>query len=294
MPKQIIMLVILTLSLSFGGSLLAKPGRMLGEAPINNPSGKQKVNPPKVHEKKKVDEEKTNPLLGVTKRDYSLYLKMGDRSSKWNEYVKPAFESFDNGNIATASIFLNKAYEMGCKDPLVLFRLGIIKEIRGKTADAAVIFTQAAEGIEKYYPKHPISEGIYKHTGRALYGSNRHLEALPYLTEALKLEPNDFMLLFMAGQILHQMKEPDKAKIALEKALGVSRPAGIEVESLIPLLHELITVTFKMKDFQACANYIDQTLAIYPTDSLAINYKKKLTAKLRQKRELEMIKKFVQ
>lgn len=279
-----------------GGPDKPKPGSMMEAAPLTSvprPPAPRKDTKPTNDGRRTMDEEKKAPITSVTKDDYKLYAKSGHRSKKWDQFIEPAFQAFDGDNLATASIFLQKAYDAGCRDPLVLFRLGLFKESRGANAEAASMLGEAAAGLPKYYPSHPLSAAINKHTARALYSIERYDEALPYLTEALSLEPDDFMLLFMSGQILNQRGELDRARAVLEKATTLPPPPGIEMDAAKSLLRALADVTFKLGDLEQCAVYVEGLLKLSPADPIGQGYRQKLQEKQRKQKEQQIIDNFV-
>jgi len=240
---------------------------------------------------KKEEKKKTPKLHATTKKDYSYYTKSGHRSSKWNNLILPGFQSFDSGSLSTSFIFLQKAYDKGCRDPLVLFRLAIYKESMKQYANAAQFIKEAVEKVGERYPTHPLNKAIHKHAGRALYNIGDINGALVHISEALKYEPDDFMLLFMAGQLLNQKGNPSEAREMLESALVVSPPADVgAAQAIKPLLHELMAATFNMKDYKACKSYAEQMIALDPTDRAAHDYKYKAGTKLRWDRETKIIK----
>lgn len=269
----------------------APAGTMMEAAPLT--SVPRKDTKPTNDGRRTMDEEKKVPITSVTKNDYKLYTKSGHRSKKWDQFIEPAFQAFDNDNLATASIFLQKAYGAGCRDPFVLFRLGIFKESRGEHAEAAAMFAEAASTLPKYYPSHPLSAVINKHAARALYSIERYDEALPYLTEAINFEPNDFMLLFMAGQILNQKGEIERARTIFEKAATLPPPPGIEMDAAKSLLRALADVTFKLGDLEQCTVYVEGLLKLAPSDPIGLGYRQKLQEKHRRMKEQEIIDKFV-
>jgi tetratricopeptide (TPR) repeat protein len=272
--------------------------QMMGEAPIvkKAPGTKQATQapPPAAGKTTQEQTQKDSGIQPVTSNDYKYYAKEGHRSSKWNEYVQPGFQTFDSGNLATSSIFLKKAYDLGCRDALVLFRLGIYNEYQGKYPEAATLLKLAADDAAARYADHPISKAVYKHLGRALYQAGDLNGAIVQLTQALRFEPDDFTALFLAGQILNQMNEPEKARVALEKAYTLQPSGESSVDLKKPLLHELIVATSNVKDFDAAARYIEEMLAAYPGDPLAMKYKGQLQEIMRKKRENEMLKKLSQ
>ncbi|OQA58579.1 MAG: Tetratricopeptide repeat protein [bacterium ADurb.Bin270] len=318
--KTFIFQIIIIVALAAASIPANLPAQMLGEAPVASPSasppprgpgeaGKpvsegqpQSIadtiaipKPPEGGRDESAAKPASTEINPLTQKDYSWYLKSGDKSPKWNEFIEPAFQSFDSGNFATAGIFLQRAYDAGCRDPLILFRLALIKESREGYIEAANMYLEAAKGVEKRYPGHPISRGIHKHVGRSLYKVDRPAEALPFITEALRHSPNDFMMLLMAGQILRSIGENDKARIALEKALTVERPAGSDgLDSIRPVLHELILATFALQNVGMCSKYVEQMTSLDPSDQVASIYRRKIAEIENKRRERELIKRLTE
>ena len=234
------------------------------------------------------------PMKATTDEDIKLYLKQGDRDPKWDEFIAPAFESFDKERFATAGIFLNKAYELGCRDPLVLFRLGIYRESQDRTKEAADLMLEAAKGMGNRYPGHPLAQAVPKHAGRALYTADRVDEALPYLEKALALEPDDFMLLLMIGQIDRMKKRHAKARDRFEKALAAGAPEGVTPDPKLTLMRELIIITYELEDYKACEGYVERVREIEPKDKVALDYNKRLGKRKQRQREMDLIKRITE
>jgi len=270
-------------------------GKMIGAAPIPDLLGK----PPPKAKAAAPDEKAPEGALPtsqavptpITPGDYVLYLKNGHRDKEWDEWIVPAFESFDSGSYATASIFLSKAYDKGCRDPMVLLRLGIYKESRGEAKEAAKLLRLAAEETPKHYPKHPIATGIHRHAGRALYKVDDFEAALPHLKEALKHEPEDFMLLLMTGQIERMKGNIKAARGYFERALAARMPAGMKPDPKSTVLGELMIITFEQGDLEACDRYVKAALKHDPKDKVALKYKGLVGRARFRQRELEIIKK---
>lgn len=261
--------------------------QMMGAAPA---TGKK----PAAKNGKQAPVVESTELETTTAKDYSYYLKSGHKSPKWNEFIEPAFQTFDSENMSTASIFMQRAYDQGCRDPLLLFRYGIYLESKGKYNDAAELLLETADGVKKRYPSHPLNKSIYKHTGRTLYHVGRYSEALTQLTEALKIQNDDFMLLFMSGQILHHLGELQKARFILEKAALSPPPMDMAASTVKPLLHELILITSKMGDMVACEIYVNQLLTFFPDDPMALQHRRELTKMKNKAREREILKNIIQ
>ena len=228
------------------------------------------------------------------KNDIAWYLKAGDRNPKWNDLVEPGFSSFDSGAYPTASVFLKKAYDLGCRDGLLLYRLGLYQESLKNYKEAAELLLLAAERIPKQYPSHPMAKGIHEHAARALYQANDIARALPEFQAALAVTPDNFMLLFMAGQILLTQKKYEEARPLFERALTVKPPEGLEIDPQQRVWRELMKITWEMKDYESCGAYAELILAANPTDPVALSYKQQLERAKYQQKEREIIKKMVQ
>lgn len=274
------------------------PAKMIGAAPVPDLLGAPGT-PPRESEGEGAAG-KQKPIITsavpvpITPKDYEIYLQSGDRGKVWDEWIKPAFESFDAGNYATAAIFLSSAYEKGCRDPMVLFRLGIYEESRGKAKEAAEMLKTAAADAKRRYPKHPLASAIHRHAGRALYKVDDYKGALPHLKEALTYEPNDFMLLLMTGQIERMEGRKEKARGYFELALAAPMPEGVKPDPTTTVLGELIVITYDLKDYDACDKYIKMALERDPKDKVANKYKGLVGRARFRQRELEIIKKIVE
>lgn len=231
----------------------------------------------------------TPKKIAKATNDYAFYLKAGDRSPKWNEFIEPGFTTFDNENLATAYVFLNKAFEQGCRDGLVLFRLGIFMEIQKRYPEAAELLAAAAEKIPKQYPGHPLAKGIHEHAGRALYQIDDYARALPELQKAIEHSPDNFMVLFMTGQLLRLSKQYAAARGTFEQAMKATPPKGMEADAKYRLSRELMLLAFELRDFPTCLTYVHQVLAIAPADPLALSYKQKLEYQMKEREVIEQL-----
>ncbi len=233
-------------------------------------------------------------LQSTTDKDLELYMASGHRDKKWDEYIQSAFQSFDAENLATAGIFLKKAYELGCRDPLALFRLALSRENAKDPKGAADHFVEAEKELAARYPGHPLAAAINKHAGRSLYKADRYEEALPYLAKAIEIEPNDFMLLLMAGQIERIQKRYAPAREHFEKALAANAPTGMTPDPVLTIQRELIIITYLLKDREACEGYIAKVKEKDPADKVANEYQRMIDKARYREKELELLKKLSQ
>ncbi|MBI4126707.1 MAG: DUF3808 domain-containing protein [Deltaproteobacteria bacterium] len=228
-----------------------------------------------------------------TPSDWTFYQKSGEHSAKWDDLVKSGFESYDGGHMATAMIFFRKAFDSGCRDPLVLTKLGLSVEAKNDFERAASYFIEAARRFPFVYPSHPDAVHINEHAGRALYQLGRFNEAVPYLESALQKDPENFMLLFMTAQILRSQKKVDEAMARFQKALTLPPPKGVNQPQLA-IYRELTALAFETGDYDGCLKYADQLLTLNPNDSIALSFRDRAKQKLYEKREREVLEKITQ
>ena len=226
--------------------------------------------------------------------DYALYEKSGHKSPQWNGLIKAGFSAFESGDMDTSLAFMEKAYTKGCHDGLLLFKLGLYSESKKDYPAAAKFFEESLPKLKQQYPNHKESKRIYEHLGRVYYQSDQFDKALPYLGKALKDDPDNFMLLFMSGQILRAKHDYAKAIAYFQKALIIKIPADLKPNPRKTVLTELMMLTYEIKDFSNCIKYADQVLKIDPRDPIALSYKRQVEKAEFQKRQKEAIKKFTE
>lgn len=228
-----------------------------------------------------------------TSSDWTFYQKSGEHSVQWDDLVKSGFESYDGGHMATAMIFFRKSHDAGCRDPLVLTKLGLSVEAKNDFERAASYFREAARRFPFVYPTHPDAIHINEHAGRALYQLSRFNEAVPYLESALTHDPDNFMLLFMTAQILRSQKKYDEAMARFQKALALPPPKGVD-NPYLAIMRELTALAFETGDYDGCLKYVDQLLAVNPGDPTALSFRDRAKQKLYEKREREVLEKITQ
>lgn len=233
-------------------------------------------------------EEKPTELAGITKNDYKIYLKSGHRSPKWDELIEPAFTAFDSDNLATASIFLQKAYELGCRDPLVLYRLAIYAESRGDTLKSAELFNTTVEEITKRHQTHPLAKTINKQAATALYRLGKNELALTRIQKAIESEPDDFMLLFMAGQLSRMANDNETALTHFTRAEKNLTPE-LGTQAPISLYREITNLVCIKKDLEACKAYTEKLEKASPNDPIAQHARQQLSDHELKQKEKQLI-----
>ena len=228
--------------------------------------------------------------------DFALYNKSGERSKVWNEYVQSGFEAFEAGNIPTALVFLQKAYDKGCRDGLMTARLGLIHESMGRPKEAVILLEQARPKLKKTYPKHDFTQNIDAHLARMYYSDNQYNKALPLFLEALKTAPDDFTLLFLTGQVLREQDKKAEAYKHYKRAEVLPVPTDVKPDPKKALLKELMALAYEMKRYDESLSYAEQILILDPRDPIATSYKKTISRKkFKQQQDQgikDMIKKY--
>ncbi len=234
--------------------------------------------------------------------DYDLYLKSGQRSPQWDGMIKAGFQSYDSGDVLTGLVFLQKAYNLGCRDGLLLFKMGLYYETKKDYKQAEKYFNEAAEKLAQQYPDYPETKKMHEHLARLYYQTDQFDKALPEIEEALKTAPDSFMLLFMSAQIYRVQKNYTQAIANFEKALTAPSPypspsrgegkGGGDPKKIV--MTELMALYYEMKDYGNCLKYAEMILQVFPKDRAALSYRQQIQQMQYKQREQEAIKKIIQ
>lgn len=159
-----------------------------------------------------------------SKSDWHYYQTHGHKSEKWNSLVEAGFDTFESGNLDTAQNFLQRAQALGCKDGLVLFTLAQIIEAKGNLRGALDLYTQLKPVMEKQYTPYPETKSLSEHIAGIYYQLERYDDALPLYLEAIQKQGENFIRLYLVGQIYRIQEKPKEAIGFFEKALNFSPP----------------------------------------------------------------------
>ena len=214
--------------------------------------------------------------------DFQLYQKEGQKSPSWDNLVQAAFETESPETQATSFVFLKKAYDLGCRDALVLSKLALYYEVKQNLKDALKLFVLASEKFEQQYMTHPIRAEADAHAARIAYQLQDFPLSQKFADQALILKPNDFGLLFMSGQLLRKAGKLPEARSRLEQAMQVPAPQGLAFDPQVVVLRELVMTTAQMQDDDACFTYAEMLLKKIPNDQVAMQNRERVLIK-RQK-----------
>jgi|SRR3989338_4768779 len=225
--------------------------------------------------------------------DWEAYQKSGHQSPKWNSLVQGGFESFDTGNWSTASNFLERARNKGCKDGLVLFKLGLYQEYLKEYSKAVALMKQADGALQKQYPDHATTRAFHETLGRIYYEWDHYDEALPEIEQAIQQLGENFMRLLMAGQILRMQQQWKAAISAFEKALQYDPPKGMAGNPKQLVLMELMKAHYETGDYDTALQYANIVLKTDPANNLALTYKRQIEQKRHEEHEREVLEKMI-
>ena len=225
--------------------------------------------------------------------DWAAYQKSGHRAAKWDALVQSGFEAFDAGNFSTASNFLERARGRGCKDGLLLFKLGLYEEYL-KEYPKAVDFLKSAESpLQKQYPNHETTRAFHENLGRVYYEWDHYEEALPHIQQSIAQLGENFMRLFMAGQILRMQQQWKEAIVDFEKSLQYETPAGTPGNSKLLVMLELTKAYAAVGNEEKALSYANAVLKIDPTNAMAQNYRQQIEHQKYQKHEREVMENMI-
>jgi len=225
--------------------------------------------------------------------DYALYEKNGHRSSSWDSLVKASFESFDSGDIGTGLLFMQKAYDKGCKDGLLLLKISLYYELNKDYKKAIDYLTQASPALTKQYPSYEQTKRLHEHFARLYYQTDQYDKALPEIELALKDNLDNFTLLFILGQIYLTQKDNQKAVQAFELALRCNDKSRTPAATMT-IAAQLMITYYELQDFEKSLFYAERILESDPSNQTALSYKQRIQKDAYQKKEKEAIEKMVQ
>ena len=225
--------------------------------------------------------------------DWELYQKEGLKSNSWDKLVQAGFETETQGSAATSYVFLRKAYELGCRDALVLMKLGFYYELKQNFKEALPLFSEASVKFEQQYKDHPLQTEADAHAARLAYQLQLFDISRKFAEQALILKPNDFGLLFLAGQLQRQAGKLPEAKQRFEQAMQVGAPAELGFDAQVTMLRELIVITAQLEDDQACLKYAEELARKVPGDQLAEKHRQRILMKRLEQQEKQRLREII-
>lgn len=221
------------------------------------------------------------PLFAKTGTDWGYYQMSGNRSEKWDPLVEAGFTALDGGNTNAGVHFLKRGVNLGCRDGLVYFRLAAVREADDDLKGALEILLMAETLLEKNYPAHPASLEIKDHLGNLYYGLGKFAEAKGAFLSAIEKRGENFVRLFLVGQIDRMNGEMASALSYFEKALLHSPPP--EASDMKIALHlELLEIYHAAENDEKVLEQASAILESVPNHPKALQYKEEVLRKRSQ------------
>ncbi|MBI4125473.1 MAG: tetratricopeptide repeat protein [Deltaproteobacteria bacterium] len=218
------------------------------------------------------------------KSDWDFYQKYGHTSAKWDSLVEAGLETFDGGNLDTAQNFLQRAAALGCKDGLVQLKLAQIIEAKGNLSGAAETILKLKPLLDQQYPKYPQTRDLAGHLGRLYYQLEKYDKALPFFLEAIEKQGENFLFLYLAGQIYRMQEKKAEAITFFEKALQ-QKPSPESPGPMVLLASlELMRLYFAAEQFDKALQTAEAVLDADPAIAEAQNIRDEIRrAKYKEK-----------
>ena len=224
------------------------------------------------------------------KSDWEYYQKGGHKDPKWDALVEAGFGAFDSSNFDTAINFMERAKALGCKDGLLLYKLATYTELLGNTKDAITLLKEAEPILRNRYPKHPATIQLSEHLAGLYYQAGKYDDALPEYLSAIRTQGENFLRLYLVGQMYRMKKDTKNAIPYFENAL--KQP---EQNSLRPLAQiELIKLYFDDKSFDKSLAMANQILEQDPQNPIALSYRDEIAHRKTQEKEREVMKRIIE
>lgn len=208
----------------------------------------------------------------VSASDWDDYQKSGHKNSKWDSYVEAGFSSFENGNVGTAEMFLQRAVARGCNDGLVYTKIGFYYEAQKNYKKAINYLKKAYQKLPVQYPNAENTKLMDESLGRNLFLAGNANAAEPYLQKAVD-KKESFMSLYILGQIIRTKGGYEKAIELFERALKSDRPKDIPPAIDILIMTEIAKAQYELKNYDASLEWWNKVLSMNPMNQTAQSYK---------------------
>jgi len=157
---------------------------------------------------------------GLAGLDIEEYETSKHASSQWNDLVKQGIEAYHSETYDIAQNMLYKAFNKGCRSPIVVFMLATILEYQQSYYSSLEYYKMAQKGFKKSNKKHRFNRTFNENYGRALYNSGKKQEALPILRKAAK-KSKSYWLFKLLGMLSYEQGDTLNALSYLERAVRV-------------------------------------------------------------------------
>jgi len=103
----------------------------------------------------------------------------------WMPALEKGFEAFDRRDSVSAAESLGAAYQQGCRDPIALYRYGVVLTQQGKPEEARTLLMDAIPELAAAYPAHRANAEIWITLGNMDFRAENYTAALEKYERAL-------------------------------------------------------------------------------------------------------------
>lgn len=177
---------------------------------------------------------------------------------------------------------------------MVFYKLDLIIESGGNLRGALETLDKAVPLMKSQYKEHPATKKLPEHLGNIYYQLGRYDEALPQFLEAIETDGENFLRLYLAGQIYRMQQNPKEAIPYFEKALTHPLPQGVPSGMKRLAQIELMKLYFDAGALDQSLAMANEILKEEPMNPAAISTRDKIAQKRFQEKERETWKKVLE
>lgn len=201
-------------------------------------------------------------------QDFTEYQKSNFASSKWDNDVVVGMEAFHQEDYEKASQFLYRAFNKGCRSPIVLFQLALLYEYQESFYSALEYYEMAQKQFKLAHSNHRYNQSFFENYGRALYYSGKKDQAYPILKKIAQKTKSFWILKFM-GMLSYEKGDTLNATAYFERAV---RTKDVPKDELVYIYSLLGKLYLAKNQSDGALRYYSKVLEIEPNHSEAKSY----------------------
>ena len=146
-------------------------------------------------------------MAGVTP-EVETYRAQGHTDARWDDYVTQGFRQYAGSDFGAAQANLLKAYELGCRDGLLLFRLMNIYVAQDQCATGIRYGQEAVPYYRQQYPEEFKGNSPFQAMGDCSEGE----AAIEFYRQGLEVNPSDVSIRLNMAHALVKMGRLEQAR----------------------------------------------------------------------------------
>lgn len=192
-----------------------------------------------------------NINMGQVTDEVNVYFKKGNVNSLWDDYVVKGFKSYATSDFDNASINLQKAYNLGCRDGFVLFRLTISYASRNMCQKAIKYGKESAAYYQKQYPDKFKDTSLFQVMGDCSCGD----QAIEFYKQGLRNNPTDVSIRL---NMAHKLAETGRLDEARKEFLDIVKEGQISSYGYGVAYNGLGKIERDRKNFKKAIEYYEK------------------------------------